>query len=889
MPFSQGDKLGPYEILAPLGAGGMGEVYRAKDTKLKREVALKVLPDSFVGDPDRMSRFQREAEVLASLNHPNIAQIYGVEERAIVMELVPGEPLKGPVMTENALNYAKQIAEALDAAHEKGIIHRDLKPANIMVTPTGVVKVLDFGLAAVTQHAGAAADPTNSPTLTMSPTRAGMIMGTAAYMSPEQARGGPIDKRSDIWSFGVVVHETLTGRLLFPGETVSDILAAVLTSQIDWSHIPPKAQRLLRRCLDRDPKQRLRDIGEAKFLLEDVPSAAAGITIPRIGAVGLALTTLIVGIAGGVWWKAAAPIDRPLLRLNVDLGPDVVPGRFTTSVISPDGLRLVFPGKSADGKQALATRLLSETKAVLLPGTEGGRDPFFSPDGEWVGFFADAKMKKISVRGGAPVALCDASDARGGTWGEDGNIIATLNLRESLSWVPAEGGTPREATRLLGDAVSHRWPQILAGGKAVLFTVSRSQVSFEDASIAAASTKTGQPKILVRNGYFGRYVPSGDSTGHLVYVHEGVLFGVPFDSASLELRGTAVPLLDDVAADPSSGAGQFSFGGAKPGTFVYQAGKVSPPTWPVSWLDSSGKTQPLISSLGIYVFPRFSPDGRRLAFAQAGANGGIFVHDFERDMTSHLVFDTDSLKNNFPTWSPDGKHIVFRFLSPGKWGLGWIRSDGAGETQHLIEGGGTSAPYSFFPDGRRLAYSLHDPDSGWDIWTLPLDLSDPDHPKPGKPEVFLSTPANELRAAVSPDSHWIAYQSDESGLDNIYVRPFPNPPGGSGKWQISNAGGTLPIWSKGGRELFFENLNNRIMVVEFELKNESFVAGKPRVWSDKKLQDAGGYPNFDVSPDGKRLAIFPDVTGGGEDKGTVRVTFLLNFFDELRRRAPLSK
>jgi serine/threonine protein kinase/Tol biopolymer transport system component len=890
MPLSAGTKLGPYQIIAPIGVGGMGEVYRAIDTKLNREVAIKVLPDAVGQDPERLARFEREAKVLASLNHPNIAQIYGVEERALVMELVQGDTLKGPLPLATALNYAKQIAGALEAAHEKGIIHRDLKPSNIMITPDEAVKVLDFGLAAVTQDA-ATPDPANSPTLTMSPTRAGMIMGTAAYMSPEQARGKPVDKRSDIWSFGVVIFETLSGKPLFRGETVSDILAAVLTKELDWSQVPVKAQRLLRRCLERDPKQRLRDIGEARFLLDDAPSPAAKSRIPLVVTAGLALITFIAGIAGGAWWYSTRPIDHSLMRLDVDLGPDSVSGRFTTAVISPDGSRLVFPMKSPDGKQTLATRLLSEAKPVLLPGTESGRDPFFSPDGEWIGFFADAKMKKISVRGGAPVVLCDATDARGADWGEDGNIVANLNVRGAVARVPAEGGPPREVTKLQADGVSHRWPQTLPGGEAVLFTISRSQVAFEDASIAAAPLKTGETKILVRDGYFGRYVPSGYATGHLVYVHQGVLFGVPFDPVRLELRGTAVPLFDDVGADPGSGAGNFSFTGAhsKPGILVYRAGKVSAPTWPVLWLENLGKTQPLISAPGMYMAPRFSPDGQRLAVAQAGANGGIFVYDLQRDTRSHLIFDTDVEKTQYPTWSPDGQHLAFRFLTSNNWGIGWIRADGAGETQRLLGGKGNATPYSFFPDGKRLAYSARDPDSGWDIWTVALDVSDPDHPKAGKPEPFLRTLASELRPAVSGDGRWIAYQSDESGVDEIYVRPFPISPGGSGKWQISTGGGTRPVWSRKGRELFFENLDNRIMSVAYELKNESFVVGKPHVWSNQKLQDDGGYLNYDVAPNGKRLAIFPDVAVSNGEKGDVRMTFLLNFFDELRRRAPVSR
>ena len=585
-------------------------------------------------------------------------------------------------------------------------------------------------------------------------------------------------------------------------------------------------------------------------------------------------------------WRATRPVEQPLMRLSVDLGPDAVAGQSTTTAISPDGTRLVFPAKGPDGKQMLATRLLSEITLALLSGTENGRDPFFSPDGKWIGFFADGEMKKISVQGGAPVVLCDAPNARGASWGEDGNIVMAPSGFAVLSRVSAEGGTLQPVTKRQG-AVSQIWPQTLPGSEAVLFTLSFIVVTQEDTSIAAVSLKTGEIKTLVRGGYFGRYLPTGGSTGHLVYVHEGVLFAVPFDPSRLELRGAAVPLLEDLASDPNSGAAQLSFSGAPsgPGMLVYRTGKASAKSYPVSWLDKSGKTQPLIATPGLYLTPRFSPDGQRLALAQtAGSKEGIFVYDLQRDTMSRLTFDTQQTRN--PTWSPDGKHIVFRFVSAGGYGLGWMRSDGAGETQRLLDSKNVVIPYSFFPDGRRLTYYERDTENGWDLWTLPLVVSDPDHPKPGKPEVFLRTSSSERYPAVSPDGRWIAYQSNESGRDEVYVRPFPGP---GGKWQISNTGGMFPIWSHNGRELFFQNLDNRILVTEYEVKNESFAASKPRVWSDQQLRDLGGALNYDLTPDGNRFAVLPNLNAPVEEKGDVHVTFLLNFFDELRRRVPVSK
>jgi serine/threonine-protein kinase len=526
--------------------------------------------------------------------------------------------------------------------------------------------------------------------------------------------------------------------------------------------------------------------------------------------------------------------------------------------------------------------LLSEAKPALLPGTENGRDSFFSPDGKWIGFFADGKMKRISVRGGAPIALCSAPNARGAAWGEDGKIFVALNVFAGLSSVSAEGGTPQPVTKIQG-ASTHCWPQPLPGGEVVLLTLSSSSADFEDASIGAVSLKTGEIKVLVRGGYFGRYLQTGNSTGHLVYVHEGVLFGVPFDPTRLELHGTAVPLLDDLAADPSSGAGQFS--SSSTGTFVYRTGKVSAQSYPVSWLDNSGKTQPLIPTPGVYVTPRFSPDGQRLALAQlVTGKYALFVYDLQREKRLPLTFDTDSA--SYPIWTPDNKHIVFRFSSAGRVSLGWMRADGAGEIQRLLNRKNNVVPYSFFPDGQRLAYQELDPDSGFDLWTLALDTTDPDHPKPGKAEPFLRTSSNERFPAVSPDGRWIAYTSNESGRDEVWVRPFQGP---GGKTPISNAGGTLPIWSHNSRELFFQNLDNRIMVEDYTATRDSFVAGKPHVWSDQQLHLVGGNLNYDLAPDGKRFATFPELKAPAEDKGDVHVTFLLNFFDELRRRAPPSK
>jgi predicted Ser/Thr protein kinase len=470
-----GQSIAHYKITAKLGEGGMGEVYRATDTKLNRDVALKILPDSFAHDPDRMARFQREAHVLAVLNHPNIAAIYGLEDRALVMELVDGQPLAGPLPIDTVLNYARQIADALEAAHEKGITHRDLKPANIMVTPDGQIKVLDFGLAKAAESTQAPGDPDHSPTLTLAATRMGVIMGTAAYMAPEQARGQQVDKRADIWAFGVVLFEMLSGKRLFGGETVSDTLAEVLKKEIDFTALPketpPHIRRLLRRCLERDRKKRLRDIADA-WGEPDEPAAPAPADRPRwlpwllAGVLGLSLA-----VALALLWQATRPVLRELIQVDADLGPGVsLPASTTTAaVLSPDGTRIAFVSVSDDGKQAIHTRRLNQSKAVALDGSEGGYSPFFSPDSQWIAFASGGKLKKIQVEGGAAMTLCDADTISGGSWGEDGNIIAALDYRAGLSLIPASGGPPKPLTTLADGEVTHRWPQILPGGKAVLF------------------------------------------------------------------------------------------------------------------------------------------------------------------------------------------------------------------------------------------------------------------------------------------------------------------------------------------------------------------------------------------------------------------------------------
>jgi serine/threonine-protein kinase len=879
MSLSAGALLGPYEILAPLGAGGMGEVWKARDTRLDRVVAIKISHDRF------SDRFTREAMAVAALNHPNICALYDVGPDYLVFEYIEGRPLKGPLPLNQSLRCAVQICDALSTAHKTGIVHRDLKPANILLTKSGV-KLLDFGLAKLSRGREVAAGAT---TETIALTKDNTMLGTLQYMSPEQLECKDVDGRSDIFSFGAVLYEMVTGKRTFEGASQASVVAAILErdppplSSLE-PVAPPALERVVSKCLAKDPDERWQSAKDLKDELQWIAGGTAeGRTgpgpaprrrlLPWFAAVGgLAIA---FGLTGIDLWRATRPVDHPLVRLSVDLGPDALAGINVTATISPDGRRMVFAVRGPDGKPRLATRLLDKEQVVLLPGTEYGTDPFFSPDGRWVGFFSSGKLKKISVEGGAPIVLCNASVPRGASWGEDGDIVLNLNQGGPLFRVSSAGGTPRALTMLRAGETSHRWPQLLAGGEIVLFTVSTTNLGQETANIEVLSLRTGKVKVVQRGGYYGRYLPSG----HLVYVHQGVLFGVPFDIARLEVRGPPTPLLQDVAANSVNGAGQFDFAGAAsgPGTLVYLAGKGVDPYWQVAWLDSSGKQQPLIAAPGIYAAPRFSPDGRKLAFT--GGDNRIVVYALGRDAATRLTFDGSVT----PVWTPDGTHIVFASFVGG-FGLSWIRNDGSGGPRRLIEGQNNLIPWSFSPDSRFLAYYEFNTETSADIWVLPLETSDPDHPKAGKPEPFLRTPADERFPRFSPDGGWIAYQSDESGGIEIYVQPFRGKAGG--KWQISESGGMYPLWSKNGRELFYQTPDHQVMVVDYRVDNDSFIGGKPRLWSEQRIYFPGGFSNLDLAPDGKRFAVLAPTENAGSAKGSVHVTFLENFFDELRRRIP---
>jgi serine/threonine-protein kinase len=890
MALSAGTRLGPYEIRAAIGAGGMGEVYRASDTKLGRDVALKILPELFAADADRLSRFQREAKVLASLNHPNIAQIYGFEDsgatHALVLELVDGPTLadriaQGPIPLAEALALARQIADALEAAHEQGIVHRDLKPANIKVREDGTVKVLDFGLAKVTSLDMAHPELTQAPTLTALGTHAGVILGTAAYMSPEQARGQAVDKRSDVWAFGCVLFEMATGRAPFARETVTDTIGAILEREPDWGGLPGAQSTglrlLLQRCLAKDPRRRLRDVGDIRLFLDDIGSdqplrAASLVLIWGIVAV------LAVALVLALWapWRGAVAPAASSMRFNVDLGPEAIGGRNLGVVISPDGTRLAFAAHAPDGNVRLATRLLDEFRLTFLEGTEGAADPFFSPDGQWIGFITGGQMKKVPVHGGIAVHICDSGAGLfGESWGDDQSIVFAPGATTPLFRVSSGGGQPQQLTRVgaQGDA-TNRWPQVLPGGKAVLFTSHKIVAGFDDANIDVVVVATGMRKTVLRGGYFGRYVHT-NGAGYLLFVREGVLFEVPFDLEKLDARGTPAPVTDGIAGDSDTAAGQFDV--ARTGTLIYRSGTGPSRKWPVLWLDSSGRATPLVAEPAAYYTPKFSPTGTQLALMVDHGEKGrdLAVYDWSRGVMTRLTFTDDV--HLFPVWSPDGKYIVFETSSAKGYGIGVVRADGTGKVQLLGEHDGLMIPTSFSPDGKRLAYYQQERPSGFQTFTATFDASDRDHVRLGTPDPLLIGPYAQYNVAFSTDGRWIAYTSNESGRLELYVRPFGRP---GGKVQISKDGGNVPFWGPTGRELFFK-AQNLIMVAEYTIRGDAFVAGTPHAWSQTPIGLTVFGRDLALSPDGKRFAVFPprDSPAGGP----LRVAFVLNFFDEIRQ------
>ncbi len=926
MSLKSGSQLGQYVVGEQLGAGGMGEVYKARDTKLDRDVALKILPDAFVNDPERLARFQREAKVLASLNHPNIAAIYGLEESgdspALVLEYVEGQTLQEmlspspspglrpsfppageraigkPLPLEEALAIARQIAEALEAAHEKGIIHRDLKPANVKVKDDGTVKVLDFGLAKALGPDLSDTEAANSPTMTMTAaaTKMGVIMGTAAYMSPEQAAGKPADRRSDNWAFGVVLWEMLTGQALFTGESISHVLAAVLRADPEWSALPaktpPAIRRLLRRCLERNAKQRLPDAAMARLEIDDaddapeMPAGVVTLPVPQlalwqrpVGVAAIAIGTLLAG-ALGVWAVARPdPVPADVMRFTID-PPDDAPLSFIGAphdlVISPDGSQIIYDGPAPSASRPqLNLRPIDQPVASPIRGAEDGFGPFVSPDGSWVGHIVQSRptvLRKVSIFGGPPVTLTEApSDIRGASWGTDDQIVFGT-ARAGLFRVSGGGGEPQPLTTLdaeQGDD-SHTWPFIIPGHEAVLFVISTGEIR-GTGQLAALDLDSEEVTRLGLAGVSPHWV----STGHLVYAADDrSVWAVPFDAASLAVTGNPVPLLEDVMVK-SSGAADFSI--SDDGRLVYAETGGTAAGLTVAWVDGDGRVEPVADlAEATYLSVDLSPDGRSLALelGDSELSSDIWIYDLARGTLNPLT--TDPADDSSPLWTLDGRQIVFGSDRGGTNGLYRRNADGTGEAELLLtdRDATTLVPNSWARDEGTLVV-MRRIESTNSMMLLPVE---------GEPalEPLVESAFNETRSGVSPDGEWIAYESDRAGRSEIYVERFPDL---GDRQLVSTDGGQQPRWSPDGQELFYLDPGaSRLMVVPITTGSELTV-GSPRTLVEAPVFDFAGRSAYDVGPDGRVVIILlPPRTSVG---ASPQIHVVLNWFEELLERVPV--
>ncbi|BCS31078.1 hypothetical protein TBR22_A02780 [Luteitalea sp. TBR-22] len=884
MALTSGSRLGVYQILAPIGAGGMGQVFRARDTTLDRDVALKVLPDAFAADGERVARFTREAKTLAALNHPHIGAIYGLEARdgltALVMELVEGEDLsqriaRGPIPIDEALPLATQIAEALEAAHEQGIIHRDLKPANIKVRGDGTVKVLDFGLAKALGPEGRSAtaggvSASMSPTMT-SPamTAMGMILGTAAYMSPEQARGRAVDRRADIWAFGAVLYEMLTAQRAFPGEDVTETLAAVVRAEPDWTRLPPGVSPTLvthlQRCLEKDPRQRLQAIGDMRLALAGAfETDAAPATAPSPAAARGRLPWMVAAVATVVAAALAVPALRhlretpppapPEMRLDIATPTTEAPLDFA---LSPDGRALVFVA-SGDGPPRLWLRRFDQAEARPLAGTEGARGPFWSPDSRVVGFFANRTLQRLDLAGGAPQGLAAATGVTiAGSWNAEGTILFAPRALGTLARVAAAGGTPVAVTQL--DAphqVAHRAPQFLPDGRQFLFYVSGTPAA---AGIYLGTLDGTPPTRLTPADSGGAFLPPDQ----VVFVQQGTLVARRLDLVRRVLTGDPVRLADRISV---SLLGHRGFDVAGAGLVAYRAGGSG--ARQLTWVDRTGKVVGVVGApdgqdLG---YPELSPDGRRVAMQRTvQGNRDVWLGDLLRGGLARLTFDAAS--EHVPIWAPDGTRIAFASNRSGVLDLYLKPSNGAGAEARVLASPHPKLPQAWSRDGRWLLYHELHPTTGRDVWAL--DMSAPAAP----PRVVANTPAEEILAQFSPDGRWVAYQTDESGRSEVVVQPFPD---GSGRWQVSTAGGVAPRWRADGQELYFLAPDATLMAAPVTAAGATFAAGPPVALFPTRIVEGGtiatSRPQYAVAADGRFLVNQP-VT----DAAAPPITLILNW------------
>jgi serine/threonine protein kinase len=878
LALSAGTRLGPYEVLSALGAGGMGEVYRARDSRLNRDVALKVLPEAFALDADRLARFKREAQVLASLNHPHIAAIYGFEDsgpvHALVLELVDGPTLadrlrQGAVPVDEALTIARQIADALQAAHDQNIIHRDLKPANIKLRPDGTVKVLDFGLAkALDPSSAMLADVSNSPTIT-SPammTGQGVILGTAAYMSPEQAKGRLADKRSDVWAFGCVLYEMLTGRRPFEGEDVSDTLASVLKSDPEWTAIPASVpatiRTLIRRCLEKDRKKRIADISTALFIMEE-PARNDTVPVPkrsggRAGWIAAAALLAVSAALGGMLVVRHPAVPQTLRftssppegwTLTVLSSRTSSTGTTASLSVSPDGRRIAFLYNAANGRSRLWVRSLDSLAPQELPGTDGAAGPFWSPDSRSLGFFADGKLKRIDVTGGAPLTLCESAEYRGGTWSQDGVIVFGTGATGPLQKVSASGGVPSPATVIAKEENGHGRPRFLPDGRHFFYS------TYGVIKVYVGSLDSPERTLLLDAP---GAMNVAYSEGHLLFMRDDTLMAQPFDLGRLTLSGEPVPVARDVLRVGVPPVAIFSV--SDTGMLAYAPETATDAGSQLTWVDRAGKTIESVGERAVYGDLELSPDGARLAvtIAQRTLSGttDIWLLDLARGgVRTRLT--SDGAHEWVPIWSPDGRQIVFD--SDRKEGSGLYRksANGVGVEELLLRGtSGLTRSFSWSGDGRYLLYQRPRSEGRagcCDQWILPLDG--------GKPRAFLESPSNKFRSKFSPDGRWVVYESNESGArSEIYVVPFPTP---DSKVVVSVAGGSFPRWARNGKEIFYVDPDRRLMAAEVNGTGASFAVGAVRPLFTIDTQTIGRY-GYDVAVDGQRFIVnaVPDQSAG---------------------------
>ena len=884
-----GQTISHYKILEKIGVGGMGEVYLAEDLSLDRKVALKFLPDIFTGDPERMARFEREAKLLASLNHPNIAAIYGLEQedgkRFLVMEYVEGETLqarisKGALPVEDALIICRQIAEGLEAANEKGVIHRDLKPANVMITGEEKVKILDFGLAKALLGEGQSVDSSQSPTITEAMTQPGVVLGTAAYMSPEQAKGKSVDRRADIWAFGCILYECLSGKKVFGGETVTEALAAILRGDPDWQALPdttpPNIKFVLRRCLEKDVSRRFRDAADVQIQIEEgLPSTASPKTgIPEtkgrrdilLFALGAVALLILGGIAAWILKPSPPPAAQDPAHVVIDLPPgdQIATETVRPIAISPNGQRLAYVA-IRNGVQQLFVRQLDSYEAIPLPGTEGAQAPFFSPDSAWVGFFAGGSLKKVSLAGGTAISICESGGVGGATWGKDDAIIFAPSLASGLLRVSAGGGKPHELTALdrsKGES-SHRWPQLLPGDKAMLFTIAAG-VGWDGFDVAALRLDTGEISTVINGGHTGRFVP----TGHLVHYRAGELSAVPFDPINLGIIGkSSVTVAKGIRESGTFTAAEYSF--SNTGALAYVPASLRQLDRRLVWVDREGNVEP-IPAAGVrtyYSEPWFglsiSPDGQRAAVEVTAGKIEIWIYDIARGTMTRLT--TEGGSSQCPIWTPDGTRITYLGYREGFRNIYWKNADGTGAEDRLTTGGNMQIPLSWSREGNFLAFSEINSTTGQDIYTLRLDGDE------GQ-KSFLNTSFNEFDGRFSPDGRWLAYFSNETDRDEVYVQPFPGP---GPRERISIEGGTAPRWASSGRELFYRN-GDKMMVVDIQTE-PTFKAGTPRLLFE------GQFGAWDVAPDGQRFLMVQSVE---PEQPPTKIHLILNWFEELKEQVP---